>query len=98
MELIWMLVSRFLDWYKGWFPRAEFIQPLRFSSSISLTLLFRLGSMISIAYKLAFQTHLLMALPPSFAEGFKALCKWSHLQPCLLPLLHLPLPPIPKSN
>lgn len=59
VQLIRMLVSRLLDWYKCWGPGTE------------------LGNTISSAYTLTFQTHLFAALPPSFAEGFKALCKWS---------------------
>ena len=77
VELIRMLVSRLLDWYKGWCPRTEFVQLLCLSSSISNQPYSRLGSTISTAYTLTFQTHLFSALPPSFAEGFKALCKWS---------------------
>jgi len=77
-----MLVSRLIDWYKGWSPRTESVQPLRLSSSIS-------NPSLDLAQQYQQPTNspskrTSAALPPSFAEGLKALCKWS-LSPSLSP-------------
>ncbi|EAU93610.2 ubiquitin-protein ligase [Coprinopsis cinerea okayama7 len=79
VELIRMLVSRLLDWYKAWAPPPEFVSLLFTRIPQALTDS-RLGPVVASSYTLTFQTRLFSGLPNSFTQGFKSLCTW-----CLAP-------------